>query len=63
MRSSKKRLKPVGIPVWSPTVGSLEFPLIPTIDISGRERRITCKQLNNTTKPEQLILSKTYLTK
>jgi hypothetical protein len=52
-----------GLPVWDPTVRSLDLPLMATLGVTGSEKRTTCTQLNQTRQSEQLILNKTYLTK
>jgi hypothetical protein len=54
----------VGIAVRSPAVRSLDFPLILIVGITRRERETDhLHKIDNTTKVEQLILSKTYVTK
>jgi hypothetical protein len=40
------------IPICGPAIGSLNLPLVATIGIIGRKRKITYKQVNNKAKPE-----------
>jgi hypothetical protein len=49
-----------GLPVWGPTVRSLDLPLVAELGITEREREATCTQQLNKAKPEQLKLSKIY---
>jgi hypothetical protein len=42
------------IPVWDPTIGSLDLPLVATIVITEREIEITCKLQTRTITKKSL---------
>jgi hypothetical protein len=45
----------LGIPVWSPTLGGLDFPLAILVDITGKRKHfLTCTQKTARAKLERL---------